>query len=277
MALFNLKALLVSPDMTPYTAAVSGGPMSVTNLPAAALLADNAPLPTTTKIGAHLIIYDNTDTDMVRSVIAASGTTGIGLLGVGNLLHYVGTPSATGNAFLTQKCNVAGQAFSHLLITNGNTTAEVTNPSAASGTAGTQIVAVGALNRDNANNTWRPTACDASGNISVTNRDPHAIATFTTLVTGADNAFAQATVAGVAGQAHYITHIGVSFTAAATKRAVLKDGNTYVRNTTVYNFKEINFTKPLKMTVGNAVTLEVEPPGAGVASELFIAGYTTAP
>jgi len=92
----------------------------------------------------------------------------------------------------------------------------------------------------------------------------------------ADNAAATATHAAESGNAHYVTGVSGSFSAAAIKLLTLKDGSTIIGNYHVHNQRDIVFDEPLRITSGAAVVVSLAASGsAGVIGAVVVTGFTT--
>jgi len=92
----------------------------------------------------------------------------------------------------------------------------------------------------------------------------------------ADNAAATATRTGVAGKAHYITHLSGSFEVANVgKRMDLKDGAAVIMTWFVQGDVDIDFTRAIEITPGNdAVLVLAASGGAGDLGSVNLAGFT---
>jgi len=92
----------------------------------------------------------------------------------------------------------------------------------------------------------------------------------------ADNALATATKAGEAKKRHYIVGITGGYSAAAAgKTLIIKDGGVAFLTLRIHDTGGAMFTKPIRLTVGNAVSAELQASGtAGVIGDVALLGYT---
>lgn len=91
----------------------------------------------------------------------------------------------------------------------------------------------------------------------------------------ADNATAIASRAAEVGKSHYIAGVYASYGAAKTGLLQIKDGAAVVFEQYVYDKEVIVFTRPVKATLGNAVSAELAASGtAGVLGKVNLSGYT---
>lgn len=98
------------------------------------------------------------------------------------------------------------------------------------------------------------------------------ISTWIVTATG-DNAIATATKAAEAGKSHYVVAISATYNDSTINNLVaLKDGANTVGNFHVGN---IVFSKPLKLTAGNAVSVSLPASGTlGKVGAVTIVGFT---
>lgn len=79
----------------------------------------------------------------------------------------------------------------------------------------------------------------------------------------ADNAVATATRAAQAGRKHYIEAITGSYGLSKSGILTIKDGDTVIYEFIVYDTEHIEFPRPIPITRGNAVHVELTASGAG--------------
>ena len=104
--------------------------------------------------------------------------------------------------------------------------------------------------------------------------EAHGVSTWVVTDDG-DNATVTATKAGEIGKSHYITGIHGSFSAAKIKGMALQYGITPIAAYHVHNFRDIVFTKPIKVTTGEDAILALEASGsAGTYGSVTMEGYT---
>ncbi|MEW6183847.1 MAG: hypothetical protein AB1500_11875 [Bacillota bacterium] len=90
-----------------------------------------------------------------------------------------------------------------------------------------------------------------------------------------DNAEATATKAAVTGAVHFVSHVSASFSGAATKLLQIKDDVTIIFERYIVNAETVNFSVPLKITSGKAVSAVLAASGtAGVIGKVNLAGFT---
>lgn len=86
-------SLIMGPEGVGYNHQSVAVSMSLDEFPAAALLADNTSLPTTTQMGAVLEAYDGTNVDLVRAGVTSIGSSVTGFLNTLPEARYNATPT----------------------------------------------------------------------------------------------------------------------------------------------------------------------------------------
>jgi hypothetical protein len=115
-----------------------------------------------------------------------------------------------------------------------------------------------------------------SDNDSITVVNPHETANWTATAS-ATNATATATKAAALGLTHYVTMVLLSFNTASPGTAVtatIVDGVSTLGTFYVVQSAILNFSRPLKVTNGNAVSVALAAGGVGITGQVFLAGYT---
>lgn len=90
-----------------------------------------------------------------------------------------------------------------------------------------------------------------------------------------DNAAATATKAAVTGEAHHITGVSASFSAAAIALLQIKDGTTVIWEDYVHNGLAREFVSPLVITAGAVANAVLAASGTpGLIGKVNIKGFT---
>lgn len=90
-----------------------------------------------------------------------------------------------------------------------------------------------------------------------------------------DNALATATKAAESGKRHYIVTILASYSGTKTGNLEVKDGSTSLFNFVIENEEVIPLSKPLPISEGNALNVELEASGTGgELGDVTVIGYT---
>ena len=93
--------------------------------------------------------------------------------------------------------------------------------------------------------------------------------------TVADDATAIATRAAASGKAHYLTSVSASYSVTNSGLLELKDGTTVLGSYHVYDSRDIPFPKPLRVTTGASVSVELAASGTpGQDGSVVITGFT---
>ena len=93
--------------------------------------------------------------------------------------------------------------------------------------------------------------------------------------TTADNAAATATHVAKSGDEHYVVSVHASYSVANVGLVTLKDGSTIIANFYAHDQMNIVFTKPLRITSGAAVELELAASGVGgQIGAVVLTGFT---
>lgn len=91
----------------------------------------------------------------------------------------------------------------------------------------------------------------------------------------ATNGTATASHAGESGNVHYVTSIVAGFTGSGNAADLtLDDGNNTIMTLTVHDDIDLEFAKPIRLSVGNKAEAQLGAGGSSVDGNVFIAGFT---
>lgn len=221
------------------------------------------------------VVDTNNQTQAVKQVPINGQTGAAGIIAAGLTLHNTSNDLMIAAA----TAGVSNQSVSRTLLAqqgifDGTFVQRTLSLRAASGTAYDMltngIAGAGLLGIHRGTRLVLPAAVDIENNLAVSQR----ATTFTAYATG-DNAVVSVTQAGSAGAAHFITSIQAGFIPVATKYLTIRDGTTVIAQIPVVSAAHIVYSTPIKITTGNAVSIEIEPSGAGgTKGFLFVTGYT---
>ena len=92
----------------------------------------------------------------------------------------------------------------------------------------------------------------------------------------ADNSAATATKSASGKNSHFITGVAGSFSAAAIKTLILKEGSTELARFHVHNNFSMTFASPIKLQPGTVANLVLAASGTGgVDGTAVLIGYTS--